>query len=274
MGKTKTAVIGGIEDESKKTSKQLYTEKKARQKAKTDEDQKIRVSGLKGGERVKVVTGESTEVASTQVSEKDTKDKFKRVKTPRGKKYLEAKSKLNKNKKYTVKDAITEIKKVIYSSFDETMELHLIMKKKPTTVTVTLPHSFGKGKKVAVADDKVISDIEKNKIDFDILLATPEMMPKLVAFAKILGPRGLMPNPKNGTIIKTKKDAEKFSSNTLNLKTEKEAPLIHTSFGKVSMDDKELTENAETILKELGKNKQIVKAFLKSTMSPSIKIQL
>ncbi len=99
------------------------------------------------------------------------------------------------------------------------------------------------------------------------------MMPKLVPFAKLLGPRGLMPNPKTGTLIKSAKDAEKFSGNSLTIKTEKSQPVIHTVIGKVSQENQELKENIETIFSAITK-KQIVKAYLKSTMSPSVKLNL
>ena len=115
--------------------------------------------------------------------------------------------------------------------------------------------------------------MKDGKIDFDVLLATAEMMPKLVPYAKLLGPKGLMPNPKNGTLIKSKKEAKKFGGNTMTIKAEKAEPVIHTTFGKVSQKPKELEENLETILKAIGK-KQIVKAYIKSTMSPSVKIAL
>jgi ribosomal protein L1 len=82
----------------------------------------------------------------------------------------------------------------------------------------------------------------------------------------------MMPNPKNGTLIKSKKDAEKFSGNTLTLKTEKEQPVVHTVIGKLSQKESELEENTLVVLNAFPK--QILKAYIKSTMSPSIKLQL
>ena len=99
------------------------------------------------------------------------------------------------------------------------------------------------------------------------------MMPKLVPFAKVLGPKGLMPNPKTGTLIKNPNDAKKFSANSLTIKTEKDFPLIHTVIGKASQKDSELIENAEAIIEAVNKN-QIVKVYLKSTMSPSVKLAI
>ena len=82
-----------------------------------------------------------------------------------------------------------------------------------------------------------------------------------------------MPNPKNGTLIKDKKEAAKFSGNSFNLKTEKEAPVIHTVIGKTSQSDKDLEENIQTIFDAVS-TKQILKAYLKSTMSPSVKLAI
>jgi large subunit ribosomal protein L1 len=115
--------------------------------------------------------------------------------------------------------------------------------------------------------------LEAGKVEFDVLLATPDMMPKLVKFARLLGPKGLMPNPKNGTVIKSAKDADKFSASTLNIKTEKKAPLIHTTVGKVSMDEKQLAENAQAIISAIGSRK-IRKAYLSATMTPSVKVAI
>ena len=115
--------------------------------------------------------------------------------------------------------------------------------------------------------------LEKGKVDFDVLLATAEMMPKLVKFARILGPKGLMPNPKNGTLIKKATDAKAFSTKAVVVKTEREAPVMHLVVGKVKMLDKEIEENIETLMEAISK-KQILKAYLASTMGPSVKIAI
>jgi len=267
VGKTKTAFVGDIDSKVGKTSEEKYHEKKA----KKETEEKIHIAGLKGGQRVKVV--EATPVETPEEVEEEIKEKKKGVTQKiRGKKYIDAKTKIASGKTFPVSEAVGLLKEVSYSKFDGTVEVHLVVKKAGTSAQVTLPFSGGKEKKVEVASEATIKKLTDGKIDFDVLLATPDMMPKLVAFARVLGPKGLMPNPKNGTIIKTAKDAEKYSGNTLNLKTEKEAPLVHTSVGKVSQKETELTQNIEAILKAFGGSKQIVKAFIKSTMSPSIKL--
>lgn len=208
--------------------------------------------------------GKASEVT---ISKKEKKAKV------RGKKYLEAKKKIDRTKLYNSKEAIKLAKETSLSSFDGSIELHLVVRKEGMSVSIELPYSTGKSKKVEVADEGTLKKLESGKVDFDVLLATADMMPKLVPFARVLGPKGLMPNPKNGTIIKSAKDAEKFNASKLNLKTEKGAPLIHTTIGKVSMKEEELLENLEAILTAVNK-RQIVKAYVVASMGPSVKLQV
>lgn len=243
------------------------------QKAHKGEEEKIHMSGLKGGQRVKMVGSEVENPEESQAKEISETKKVIKEKV-RSKKYQESKTKISSGKTYSLKDAVKLVKETSYSKFDGTMELHMVVKKTGTSANLTLPHSAGKEKKIEIADDATIEKLKKGTIDFDILVATPEIMPKLVPFAKILGPKGLMPNPKNGTLISDPKKLKSFSAASVTIKTEKEAPLIHTVVGKNSQADSEIVENIEVIFKALGGSKQIVKAYLKSTMSPSVKLQL
>lgn len=279
MGKTKTAFVADTPTEAK-SSEEEYRAKKERQaaaaaKAKSGQEkpEKVHIAGLKGGQRIKMVEVEAPQVEPEEITEKKEEKKVKKERI-RGKKYQEAKKKIKLGETYSVTDAIKMVKDTSYSAFDGTFEAHLVVKKTGLTANVTLPYSFGKAKKVEVASDETIKRLTTGKIDFDVLLATAEMMPKLVPFARLLGPRGLMPNPKNGTLIKDAKNAKDFSTDILTLKTEREAPLIHLSFGKVSQKDEELKENLEVVLKALGGSKQVVKGYIKSTMSPSVRISI
>lgn len=235
---------------------------------------KVHISGTKGGARVKVIEAIPEEKTELQSDKAVEKKESKVVEKIRGKKYVEAKNKIDREKLYTVSEAIKLVKEGSYSKFDGTMELHMVVKKAGITANLTLPHSAGRDKKVEIADDATIEKLRNGKIDFDILVATAAMMPKLVPFARLLGPKGLMPNPKNGTLISDPKKLKSFSAASVTLKTEKEAPLIHTVVGKNSQSDKEIVDNIEAIFKALGGSKQITRAFLKSTMSPSVKLAI
>jgi len=262
MGKMKTKFVG--EDETKNKKKQ----------------EKVHISGLKGGERVKVVEASPTEESPIFEEGKEgtesvkRSERIKQVEKVRGKKYIEAKAKFDHEKLYKNSEAIKFAKESSYSKFPGTLELHLITKKVGTSVSVALPHQAGKQKKVEIANDETIAKLKEGKIDFDVLVATPDIMPKLVPFARLLGPKGLMPNPKNGTLINDPKKVKSFSTAIVTLKTEREAPLVHTVIGKTTQADNELTENLEAILKAFGGAKQIEKAFIKATMGPSVKIKL
>lgn len=275
MGKTKTAFVSEPDKQSLASQSPGKNKEKSHQAHKSEEG-KIHVAGLKGGQRVKVIEAEPVTETPTEAAQENEKKSGGRVivERVRGKKYVSAKGNITPGKLYAVSDAIKLVKETSYSKFDGTMELHLVVKKTGSSVQVTLPHSAGREKKVEVASDETIEKLKNGKVDFDILVATAEMMPKLVPFARLLGPKGMMPNPKNGTLVADASNAKNFSAGAVILKTEKEAPLIHTVVGKVSQDDLEIEANIEAVLKVLGGGKQIVRAFLKSTMSPSVKLQI
>lgn len=255
MGKTKTAFVGEEEVNKEKKHKQ-------------EKPEKVHIAGLKGGQRIKAIEAEPITLETETEAETAKKAKAPKV---RGQKYLEAKGKINSANLYTITEAIALMKETSFSKFEGSAEMHLTVKKTGTSVKVALPHAGGKAKKVEFASDETIKKLTAGKTDFDVLVATPEMMPKLVPFARLLGPKGLMPNPKTGTLLA---DPKKYAAGTLTVKTEREAPLIHTVFGKVNQEAKELKENAEEIIRVLGGGKQIVKASIKATMGPSIKISV
>lgn len=280
MGKTKTAVVSGMPD-TEKSGKEAYEEKRKRKDveakksaaAKAGADKKAQVGkvGLKGGERIKVVTGEPA--VTDEPKQEPASLKVPKPPKARGKKYKIARKKIDNNKLYKLPEALKLVKDTSFAKFDGTVEMHLVTKRDGISQNVKLPYSTGKKKRVEIADAETLKKLKKGKVDFDILLATPEMMPKLVPFAKLLGPRGLMPNPKSGTLIKDKAQAKKFEGNTIQIKTEKDQPVIHTIIGKVSQKKAELEENAKAIIDALGA-KQITKAYLTSTMSPSVKLEI
>jgi large subunit ribosomal protein L1 len=190
------------------------------------------------------------------------------------KKYQTLSDQYDKTKVYSLKDALETLVKLQRKSFDETVELHLNTTSTGISGQITLPHGTGKVTRVAIATDALIAEIEKGIINFDVLVAEPIMMVKLAKVAKVLGPRGLMPNPKNGTITpKPEEVAKKYAGGQINFKTEAKAPIIHLTVGKISFGPEKLTENIEALIAAI-KKANIVNATLKSTMSPGLKIKI
>lgn len=256
MGKTKINVVGDT------PAKKLEPKK--------SESKKVHLSGLKGGQRVKMVEADTqAEVQNVQEVQKLQKTKPEHR---RGKKYLTARAKIDPKKTYSVSDAAKLVKETSISKFTGSVELHLVLAKDSVNTRIELPYSSGKSKKVEIASDETIQKLQKGKIDFDVLLASPAMMPKLVPYAKLLGPKGLMPNPKNGTLAPDPEKAkEQFGANTLNIKTEKSAPLIHTVVAKTNQPESEIEENIQTVIKSVG-GQNIKKAVVSPSMGPGINL--
>lgn len=220
-----------------------------------------------------------------------------------GKKYKAASEKIDRNKIYSIEEAVKLMKENKIAKFDESVEIHIKTsvdtKKGDQQIrgTVVLPHGTGKSKKIAVitstsekeakeagADivggEEMIEKIAK-KINFDILVATPEMMPKLAKVAKILGPKGLMPNPKTETVTtKIKETVEALKKGKAAFKNDDTAN-IHQVVGKLSFEDNKLAENIKTFIEAVEKTKPsalkgklIANISVCSTMGQGMKISL
>ena len=284
MGKIRVKTIG---DESLEQEEQKKLKEKREQKTLREGQGVAHLKNMGGGQRITTVGPTEEEILAQtldQTSQEGTtseaqsdsggktkKEKFKKVKVF-SKRYKENKNLVAKDTIYPLSEGISILRKFKTGKFDETVELHLNVKEKGISGQIPLPHGTGKKLRIKVADEALIAEVEKGKIDFDILIAAPATMPLLAKVAKILGPRGLMPNPKNGTIT-DKPDAliEKLSHGQVSYKTESEAPIIHLSVGKISFEDKQLEENIKTTLKTIGSEK-INSVTLKSTMSPAIRL--
>lgn len=280
MGKVRVSSFGDPEAEQNQKN-----EAKKRKEAKKS----TKAPGMKGGERVVAVGPTEEELEKTEVTEtneaasaqgsseqkKAKKEKFKKEPgASRSKRYKAVLAKVDKNKAYKLKEALALLPELHLAKFDETVELHINTHEGGISGMISLPHGTGKTIRVAIADDKVIAEIEKGKIDFDILLAEPQMMPKLAKVAKVLGPKGLMPNPKSGTVTPNPAEAaKKFAGGQMRYKTEAKAPVMHVAVGKMSFGDEKLSANITTMINAINKTK-IKKVVLKSTMSPAIKVDL
>ncbi len=192
----------------------------------------------------------------------------------RGRRYRLARSKIDRTKTYPLDQAIDLVKKSTIARFTATITAHLNLSQDGILKEIVFPHPTGKTIRVAIASDSLIADVEKGKTDFDILLATPALMPKIAKIAKILGPLGLMPNPKNGTVTEDpEKRKTELESGLTQVKSEPKTPLMHTVIGKTSNSSTDLCENLKALILGVGP-KTITKLTLASTMSPGVKVDL
>lgn len=204
---------------------------------------------------------------------KKAKKVKKKPSRKRGKRYQEARKKVDRTKFYSLSEAIKLTKTTSISRFNGAVEVHLSTHQVGLKGTVKFPYGTGKSQRIAIATDELLGKIAKGKVDFDILLATPAMMPKLAKYAKILGPRGLMPNPKAGTVTDDPEKLARQLAGKVQFRTEAKAPLIHMVIGKVDSKERDLEENLKTLIEAVGKT-NIKKAVLTSTMGPGIKVDL
>ena len=224
----------------------------------------------------------------------------------KGKKYIIASEKVDRNKLYSLEEAVKLVKETSISSFDGSVELavrlNLDTRKSEQQLrgALVLPNGTGKNKKVLVVakgdfakiakeagadfvgDTDILEKIEKeNWLDFDVMIATPDMMPALGKLGKILGPKGLMPNPKTGTVTNdVKKAVLDVKKGRAEYKTDTYGN-VHTMVGKASFTEEQLNENINSIMGVIIKSKPstvkgiyIKNISISSTMGPGIKIDL
>lgn len=214
-------------------------------------------------EAVETLTGETTEETKAAKKAREARKRSAR--------YTAARAQVDKTKLYDPFAAIELIKRLSYTKFAGTITAHIITREVGYSVDLALPHSTGKTIRAAIATDALLAEIEAGKIEFDVLLSTKEFMPKLTRLARVLGPKGLMPNPKNGTLTPNPEAKKKeLEAGKVTIKTEKKAPLMHIGVGKTSMETKDLVENLQALLKALKGN--AVKVAIAASMSPSVKV--
>ena len=217
----------------------------------------------------------------------------------------ENRKKIKNNIYLNLEEAIEVLKETASAKFVETAELHVNLNIDPKyadqqlRTTVTLPHGTGKLTRIAVltdqanfaeaqaggadiiGNDDLINDISQGIINFDLLMATPEMMPKLAKLGRILGPKGLMPSPKSGTVTTSITNALlEFKKGKFEYKADKTG-VVHINFGKVNFTKQQLIENLVTLYKSIEQNRPsgvkgryFKSLFICSTMGPSIPLDL
>jgi large subunit ribosomal protein L1 len=218
-----------------------------------------------------VDTGSDEGADASDASTTDVAKVAKKAARTRGQKYATVRAKVDRTKTYDPLAAIELVKALSFAKFDGTIIADVVVTEEGMSAPLTLPHSTGKTLRVVIADDAVLEKVAAGNIDFDILVATPQLMPKLAKYAPILGPRGLMPNPKNGTISADPEGTKKrLEGGTVTIRTEKKAPLMHIRIGKTSMETANLVANLQELISVLSKKlKQVV---ISSSMSPGVKV--
>ena len=221
----------------------------------------------------------------------------------KGKRFVEAAKLVEADKFYDVKEAIALVKNMAKAKFDETIEAHVRLGVDPRHAdqqvrdTVVLPHGTGKNKRILVfakgekekealdagADyaglDDYVTKIQGGWVDFDVVVATPDTMAVVGKLGKILGPRGLMPNPKTGTVtMDVKKAIDEIKAGKIEFRVDK-GGILHIGFGKASFDAEKLEDNFRTFMNAVVKVKpsaakgQYIRSItVKSTMSPGVKV--
>jgi len=220
----------------------------------------------------------------------------------RSKKYTAALEKLEPNKKYNLEEAVAKVKEIAFANFDETVELTMWLGVDPRKAdqlvrgTIVLPHGLGGKAKVIVviaqgdkireaeeagADfaggDELVDKIKGGWLDFDAVIATPDMMRSVGTLGKVLGPRGLMPNPKTGTVTMDVKNAiQETKAGKVEYRVDKTG-VIHSPVGKVSFNEANLLENTKTLINAVikakpttAKGRYLKKINLAATMSPGV----
>ena len=222
----------------------------------------------------------------------------------RGKNYQEMAKLVEKGKSYNLKDAMELAIKTNYAKFDASVEIHARLGVDPRQAdqnirtTLVLPNGNGKEVRVAVfapidvcktakeagadiaEDEEFLKQLDKGNIDFDVLISTPQYMPKLGKYARVLGPKGLMPNPKAGTVtMDVAKAVKESKAGKVEYRVDKQS-IVHIGVGKVSFGADKLVENANAFFESLKAQKPasikgsfVKSVFISTTMGPSIEIE-
>lgn len=296
MGKKRTKIIGAEEFEGlapedllkrpKKVAEKEVTKKSAREHIRTPglvKDDKAKIETKteieKDTEVLPEITSEVIPVEATKKEVREVVAKRKRIERRRGRgaAYKLALSQIDRKKVYKLEKAIELLKKIAYAKFDQTVDLHVhtLSKKgqEPIRFILVLPAGAVKQPRVRVIDEVALQAIEAGKIDFDIALAAPSIMPKLAKFAKVLGPRGLMPNPKAGTVTDDPQKAlEQFQKGQIEVRSDS-LGNIHVGLAKLSWEAPRIVENVKAVVSRVPTNR-IGSVTLTATMAPGLKIAL
>lgn len=291
MGKTKTAIIDDSlpQIEAVKPRKKMNPNPELQESSRQSQESRKKMNPNPEVEKQDAGSKKQEEVKEEKkvVNKKQAQGEVKKSSKFRSKKYQEAAEKVEKNKLYPLAEAVELAKQSSYSKFEGSLELHINTNLKNIRGLVNLPYASGKSLKVIafgkgaedsgadlVGDEEALKEIEKGKFNFDVMVTTPEWMPRLARAAKVLGPRGMMPNPKSGTIsTDLKKAVSEIQSGKIEYKTQKDSQVIHLMIGKVNQPSEEIVQNTKILINAIGKTKA-KKVVLSPSMGMGVKVNL
>lgn len=302
--KAETPIVALNETATEKPETEVTEEKKTAKAGKRSE-KSLKEAEQKAAKEERKAKGDTTPLDGSEASvakkQNPTRSRLER----RGKSYRKLNELIEKGKSYSLKEAVELAAKTSVGKFDGTIEVHVNLNVDPRQAdqnlrgTVSLPH--GSGKKVRVAafvgadqvaaatkagadiagEDEIIKLLDKQQLDFDVLVSTPQLMAKLGKYARVLGPRGLMPNPKSGTVAANPvKAIEEAKTGRVEYRVDKQS-IVHLGVGKKSFEPAKIYDNAKTFFDALNASKPasvkgaLIKSIsVSSTMGPGIKVDM
>lgn len=305
IAEIEAAIAGAAPAEAEATEAEEVTEEAHTAKAGKRSAKAIAETEAKLEKEARKEAGDtSPQDGSEEVVKKGPKPVTRPILERRGKNYRKVAEKIEATKLYTLEEAVKLAAETNPAKFDASVEVHVRLNVDPRQAdqniraTVSLPHGTGKTIRVAVfapeadhkaakdagadivGDDTFLAQLEKEQLDFDILVATPQYMPKLGKYARLLGPRGLMPNPKSGTVATdVAKATKEAKAGKVEYRVDKQA-IVHLGVGKVSFGAEKLQDNAKAFFESLQSQKpsSLKGGYVKSitistTMGPGVKVE-
>lgn len=301
------AAIKAAKVEAEKTSKEVIAQREAVvAKAGKRSEKSLKEAEEKAEKEARKESGDTSSQGDAEAHvKKGPAPKIRPKLERRGKSYQEKAKLIDRTKVYTLSEAVDLAVKTSPSKSDATIEMHVRLGVDPRQAdqnirsTVKLPNGTGKKVRIAVfapedrlteaknagadiaAADEFLKQLDKNELNFDILVTTPQLMPKLGKYARVLGPKGLMPNPKSGTVTTDiAKSVSEAKAGRVEYRVDKQS-IVHVGFGKVSFGSEKLLANAEAFLTDLNAQKPasvkglyIKSMFVSTSHGPSVKVQL
>lgn len=286
--KVEKEIKDGTTEESNQTAPEASREEQevtAEEEAKVTKAGKRSAKAIKEAEEAQAKEERKAAAAETEETKPPVQQHVRTRLERAGKKFREAAKLIEKDKAYTLAEAADLAVKTSPTKFDATVELHINLGVDPRQADqnirgmIQLPEGTGREVRVAVADEDLLKKLDKGIIEFDVLVATPDFMPKLGKYARVLGPKGLMPNPKSGTVTTDVEKAVKEAGGGRVEYRVDSTGIVHLGVGKVSFGADRLVTNMQAVFASIKaakpgsiKGNYVKNITVSSTMGPGIKV--